>query len=89
MRLAEWLTKIGKIPKFRHHGYYDNAPSHHKRDPQSLNVDAIAKTNGHGKVRIRDTTWQGNPQSMSVTTAQGEVNKGLQTVGFERGHCPS
>lgn len=87
MRLAEWLTKIGKIPKFRHHPYYDNAPSHHKRAPNALNVDAIAKNNGHGKARIRDTTWDDQVQSMIVLDEAGNVtNKGLQTIGFERGH---
>ena len=51
---------------------------------------------GFGQHRCRDTTWQGEPQSMVLLDpATGEpklddegnpINKGLRTVGFERGH---
>jgi hypothetical protein len=87
MKLVEWKTKTGKIPKFRHHVWYDNAPSHWKRAADSLNVDNIAKGDGYGKACIQDTKWQGVVQRMVTVDAEGrEINKGLQTVGFERGH---
>lgn len=95
MLLASWLTKVGKLPKFRHHAWYDNAPSHHKRAPDSLNVDDIPLRDGVGK-RRRDTTWKGEVQFMvlmdpltgsPVVDAAGNAqNKGLRTVGMERGH---
>ena len=97
-KLVEWRTKkgiddpslipIGKaLPEFRHHSTYDNAPSHHKRDPHALNIHSIAKGDGHGKYRIRDTTWKGEAQSLVIPVEGGEpMNKGLQTIGFERGH---
>ena len=97
MLLLAWQTKKGKLPRFRHHTWYDNAPSHWKRPGGALNVDAIAKGDGHGKgkPRVEDTVWLGVPQSMVVLDAAGRpvldedglpVNKGLQTVGAERGH---
>lgn len=95
MLLATWLTDTGKLPRFRHHVWYDNAPSHHKRASDALDVDDIPQRDGFGK-RRRDTTWLGVPQSMVVLDpatgaptldAEGNpVNKGLRTVGFERGH---
>jgi len=97
-KLVEWRTKkgiddpslipIGKaLPKFRHHSTYDNAPSHHKRDPHALNINSIAKGDGHGKYRIHDTTWKGEVQSLVILVEGGEpINKGRQTIGFERGH---
>jgi len=98
MLLSAWQTKKGKIPRFRHHGFYDNAPSHWKKPPGALNVDSIAKGDGHGKgkARVEDTVWQGVPQSMVLLSVEtGEpildadghtISKGLQTVGAERGH---
>ncbi len=98
MLLVAWQTKKGKIPRFRHHGFYDNAPSHWKKPPGALNVDSIAKGDGHGKgkPRFEDTVWQGVPQSMVLLSVEtGEpildadghtISKGLQTVGAERGH---
>ena len=98
MLLLAWQTKEGRIPRFRHHGFYDSAPSHWKKSPGALNVDSIAKGDGHGKgkPRVEDTVWQGVPQSMvllnpetgaPVLDADGNlINKGLQTVGAERGH---
>ena len=99
MLLLAWQTKKGKIPRFRHHAFYDNAPSHRKKPPGALNVDAINKGDGSqkkDKVRVEDTVWQGLPQSMvllnpetgaPILDADGNtINKGLQTVGAERGH---
>ena len=48
MLILAWKTKKGKIPRFRHHGFYDNAPSHWKKPPGALNVYAINKGDGHG-----------------------------------------
>jgi hypothetical protein len=73
---------------------YDNAPSHHKRSPDSLNVDAIPQNDGKGKLR-RNTTWNGEVQTMVLLDSACQpqldveghpINKGLRTVGFERGH---
>jgi hypothetical protein len=87
MKLVNWLTKEGKLPKFRHHVFYDNAPSHHKRAENSLNIDDIAKSDGKGKHRRRDTVWRGAPQSMTVIGPDGTpLNKGCLTIGLERGH---
>jgi hypothetical protein len=73
----------------------DNAPSQHKRTTDALHVDDIPLRDGLGKRRC-NTIWQGEPQSMVILDpatgapmldAEGEsVNKGLRTVGFERGH---
>ena len=98
MLLSAWQTKKGKIPRFRHHGFYNNAPSHWKKPPGALNVDSIAKGDGHGKgkARVEDTVWQGVPQSMVLLNPEtgapvldddgNAINKGLLTVGAERGH---
>ncbi len=99
MLILAWKTKKGKTPRFRHHGFYDNAPSHWKKPPGALNVYAINKGDGSrkkDKVRVEDTVWQGVPQSMvllnpetgaPILDADGDlIDKGLQTVGAERGH---
>jgi hypothetical protein len=60
MLLLAWQTKKRKIPRFRHHAFYDNAPSHWKKPPGALNVDAINKGDGgqkKDKVRVEDTVW--------------------------------
>jgi len=97
MLLLAWRTKKKRIPRFRHHAFYDNALSHWKKPPGALNVDSITKGDGHMKdTRIENTVWQGVPQSMvlldpetgvPMLDADGKaINKGLQAVGAERGH---
>ena len=72
MLLLAWQTKKGRIPRFRHHGFYDSAPSHWKKSPGALNVDSIAKGDGHGKgkPRVEKTAWQGVSQSMVLLNSE-------------------
>ena len=91
MRLIEEKTVHGDMPPFKHVFNYDNAPSHKKRSGDGLHLPNIKQKDGYKGPAKRSTTFpadagdfkKGDVQSM--TTTDGE-NKGLLTVGFERGY---
>ncbi|KAK7242115.1 hypothetical protein SO694_0015408 [Aureococcus anophagefferens] len=81
-----------KYPQFRHAIQYDNAPSHKKVAPGAPLLNTMAKGDGHGKCALKATTFQGQPQALTMPVPAGHVgefyNKGLQRIGFERGYWP-
>jgi hypothetical protein len=87
-RVFAELVKHGLYARFRHLVQYDNAPSHKKTPPGAAVLSNMAKSDGCGKVRLRDTTFGGAVFRMSLPREGGEeedfVNKGLRTIGFER-----
>jgi len=76
--------------RFRHLVQYDNAPSHKKAPPGAPVLSNMAKSDGCGKVRLRDTTFEEAVFQMSLPSPNGVeddfVNKGLRTIGSERGY---
>ena len=83
MKLIQYMTKKSLIPKFRHFFVYDNAPSHMKRADDAPFLKHICKSDGHGTVARRSTMWDGEVQSLVNNENE---NKGVQTIGYERGH---
>lgn len=95
MRLTDWLTKTGVLPGFVHEDMYDNAPSHHKRKDNALNIDAIKQKDGYVGAARRATMYPvghakaGLEQLLVLPDPAGGggfINKGVMRLGFERGY---
>ena len=86
MKLIEWLTKTGKLPKFLHFIWYDNAPSHWKRRANALNVNTIPKADGYVGPPPSDTVLPDKVTVQRMIVEHSGQNKGLQRVGYERNY---
>ena len=84
------IAKHGRFKRFRHIVQYDNAPSHKKSAEDAPLLSKMAKSDGRGKVKIRDTVFNGASFEMSQPARPDHeedfCNKGLQKIGFERGY---
>ena len=71
-----------KYPEHQGLFIFDNAPSHRKKPPDSLNAEKMNISDGGKQPHMRDTVWRGRLQRMVMENGQ---QKGMKRVLEERG----